>query len=123
MLELCGKRPAPILVAWCLKAPGHGITACPVSINTQTKLAEHPKCKFHKVFSASISCMEREEEGEGERKRGGGRGRRRNKPVANQLMPLPYPVPGPSTANFGALTTYGSFHVIVGVPLQKHMTF
>lgn len=52
--------------------------ACPFSISTQTKLAEHPECRFHKIFSASFSCLEREER-EGKRET--------SKPAANQLVP------------------------------------
>lgn len=54
------------------------MTARPVSISSETKLAEHPKCRFYKVFSASFSCLEREEK-EGKRET--------SKPVANQLVP------------------------------------
>lgn len=37
------------------------MTACPVPISTQIKLAEPPEYRFHKVFSVSFSCLEREE--------------------------------------------------------------
>lgn len=79
------------------------MTACPVPISTQIKLAEPPEYRFHKVFSVSFSCLEREE-----------RDRQCGQPARAIDLPSAH-APGPSTAGSSALTTYGFSHVIVGM--------
>lgn len=71
------------------------MTACPVPICTQIKLAEPPEHRFHKVFSVSFSCLEREE-----------RDRQCGQPARAIALPSAH-APGPSMAGSSALTTYG----------------
>lgn len=77
--------------------------ACPVPISTQIKLAEPPEYRFHKVFSVSFSCLEREE-----------RDRQCGQPARAIALPSAH-APGLSTAGSSALTTYGFSHVVVGM--------